>query len=94
VIRINESWAIKTDDNCTMLMRVKIITGDRAVRIVKPENIGKEREQVVGYYANIVQALEAFLEKASRSEVDEANGTIADLKAAWDRHMQEIRDVR
>jgi flagellin-specific chaperone FliS len=94
VIRINESWAIKTEENCTMLMRARIVTGDRAGQVVKPENIGKAREQVVGYYANIVQALEAFLEKASRSEVDEANGTIADLKAAWDLHMQEIRDVR
>lgn len=92
MIRINASWGVRTDDNCCSLIRIRTVGEGERGRAAKTENLGKEREQVVGYYANLVQSLQAFLDKASREEADTQSLVIGQLVQIWERNMELIRE--
>lgn len=80
---LNDDLFIKSDSVCFMLCRKTVVQerdpkkGGRG-KAPKPENVGQEREKVMGYYGSIRQALQAAVEKQGLV-IAETTG-IADLE--------------
>ena len=95
MLRINDVYGIRTDDNCCTLVRLRTITGENARgKAPKVENLGKVREEVVGYYGTLIQAIQAFFERATREEADASNASLDQLKEIWERNMSVIAALR
>jgi len=66
-LQICPAWAVDWDSQCYTLIHLTVITGEgKGAKKVKAENIGKMRENLVGYYgSNLKQALMAYVTKAA-----------------------------
>lgn len=58
------NYGIHSDSTCFTFVKYVVITGQKTKgREAKKENIGKEREQAIGYYAKMQDALKAWLQQ-------------------------------
>ncbi|MFA6132404.1 MAG: hypothetical protein WC869_00155 [Phycisphaerae bacterium] len=73
-LQIDPNWAIDWDGQCLTLIHFTVITGEgKGAKKTKAENIGKMRENLLGYYgSNLKQVLMAYVTKS----VLEGDGTV------------------
>lgn len=66
-LQICPNWAIDWDGQCYTLIHFTVITGEgKGAKKTKAENIGKMRENLLGYYgSNLKQVLFAYVSKAA-----------------------------
>ena len=97
--QIDPDWLVDCDGTSCQLIRLRTITGENA-RGKKPsaENIGKQREEGMGFYANLEQALaHGYLTKrvqeAELTGSPQAEGPGSDHARAL-QVIKEIRDAK
>ncbi len=79
---------LDADELSVNLVRLKTVSGENARgRAPNPENIGKEREQVVGFYGTIQQACVAYMNKRVQGS---GATTAADLIALTEQAVSAI----
>lgn len=73
-LQITPTWAIDWDGQCLTLIHLTVITGEgKGAKKTKAENIGKLRENLIGYYGtNLKQVLMAYVSRAAL----EGEGTV------------------
>lgn len=66
-LQICPKWAIDWDGQCLTLIHFTVITGEgKGASKTKAENIGKLRENLIGYYgSNLRQVLMAYVSRAA-----------------------------
>jgi len=68
-ITLDETYCIDFDGNCFQLLEKKVITGEgRGAKKVKAENIGQTREQCLGYYGKLSDALMGYMKQEIHAE--------------------------
>ena len=92
-LQIDPEWLIDADELSVNLVHLRTITGDNARgRAPKAENIGKQREEVVGFYGSIEQALRAYMAKrAQGSDATTAEGLIKLLQEGEARVLAAVK---
>lgn len=75
--QIDPDWLIDCDDSSCQLIRLRTITGENARgKKPSPENIGKQREEGMGFYANLEQALvHGYLVKSVQTSAAQGPGS-------------------
>lgn len=93
--QINPDWIVDCDDTSCQLIRLRTITGENARgKKPSPENIGKQREEGMGFYANLEQALvHGYLIKRVQVAEPRGEGPGSDHAAAL-QVIEEIRKAR
>lgn len=91
-IQLDAEWLIDCDDSSCQILRLKTVTGDSGRgKPVKPENIGKVREEGYGFYGRLDHALQSFIMKklgtqegtmTAQQILDHINKSMADVAAA------------
>ena len=81
-VRVGD-YLIRSDSVCFSLCELKVVQakgeGDKG-KAPNPENIGKEREVVVGYYGNLHHTLRALADKlVMRDDIDSTELLLASL---------------
>lgn len=73
-LQITPTWAIDWDGQCLTLIHLTVITGEgKGAKKTKAENIGKLRENLIGYYGtNLKMVLMAYVSRAAL----EGEGTV------------------
>lgn len=94
-IKLDDEWVIDGDTLSVNLLRLRTITGDNARgRAANPENIGKQREEIVGFYGTIAQACQAYLNKRLQgSDSTTAEQLIALAEAAVNAIIEATKDI-
>jgi hypothetical protein len=93
MLRISDEYLIDADDVGVTLVRETVITGEgRGASRTKAENIGKSRQQPVGYYATVEQALQAYVRKATAEAVAVESATVEQLLAAINKAVQDVAE--
>lgn len=90
-LQLDPEWLIDCDDMSCQLIHLKTITaegGGRGKHMVKAENIGKIREEGMGFYGRLDQALQAYVVKSMQNL--EGHKTAAELGTYMHQCMQYI----
>lgn len=88
-IQLDPEWLIDCDDSSCQLIRLRTITGEGGRgKAVKAENIGKVREEGMGFYGRLDHALQAYLIKSMQNL--EGHKTAAELGTYMHQCMQYI----
>lgn len=81
-------YGVRSDDNCFIVYKVTVVTGENTRgRKAKEESIGEERERVLGYYGKLSQALDALMNR-HMSAPDKDCGDTLSLQILMDRLRQ------
>ena len=86
MIKISDRWVIDADSMCYILKETKINQ--------KGNNVGKEREEVKGYFSSVPEALKRIydtevMEKVSSTDLD-LKSAIDEMNAIRERVIQDI----
>lgn len=75
--QIDPNWLVDCDDSSCQLLRLTVITGENARgKKPLPENLGKTREEGMGFYANLEQALvHGYLAKSVQMNTPQGPGS-------------------
>lgn len=94
-IKLDDEWLIDADEMSCNLIRLRTITGENTRgRAANPENIGKQREEVVGFYGTLAQACQGYLNKRMQgSTATTAEQLIALCEAAVNAILEATRDI-
>lgn len=88
-LQLDPEWAIECDDSSCQLIRIRTITGDNVRgKQAKAENIGKTRDEGMGFYGRLDHALQAYIAKKVQSQ--EGNKTAAELGTYMHQCMQYV----
>lgn len=94
-IHLDPEWLIDGDENSVNLVRLRTVSGDNARgRAPKAENIGKQREEVVGFYGSVQQACVGYMSKRMQgSDATTAEQLIALCEAAVNAIVEATKDI-
>jgi hypothetical protein len=92
---LDPEWIIDCDNLSCNLIRLRTISAEGAAgRAPKEENIGKQREEIVGFYGTLQQAATAYLEKRVKGSTATTANEIIDLTvAAVNAVMDATKDI-
>jgi hypothetical protein len=94
-IHLDNEWLLDGDELSVNLVRLRTVSGDNARgRAPNPENIGKVREEVVGFYGSMAQACQAYMNKRVQgSDATTAEQIISLVEQAVTAILDATKDI-